>query len=1229
MEAKDNIDVPLQIMREKKYPTLFLDLINEYQSAIQNQFWFFHEIKEEIFFIALLKEADNSEKSVQRQCRSILMLLFHFKNFYSLSKTSLTQKLIINVLMTYLVIGNPSQADYTSLIEWLYYQKHIHTFAESSIGQALIISVLAIKAHKLKTIEEISTCIEFLQKLNQEYGLGYNSPEGKFLEKLRAYQNNFDPLDNDFFETHLISEKILSHIESKALVIQLAKLHDKYGLTVNQWDQELFFNILKPTIDHDSYKPLTLEAAYWLRILLFFKTEVGFSAKLMKPLVEEILLQQAHRMPKENLSFDPEKQDRLPHFISSYLYTLYEMIRSFDYSGLIGEIFNIAIEKLDRRHPLYKIGGELKPFLIHYARNAKIYFNQRGRFLAEHNVVDAFIEHLHTCHLQKRLSEYDWPRYKRYIQILYDFKERYNLSSDSIESRLIEDTLNTIIGKISTASEAIALMSFLSALPAHKEEDKKLLSKVREDLFYKLDAFPGYADLKHLLIDPESEQSAEIKRGNIIDLSGIGLNDEDIVTLVKLLKKAPSISKLALADNAISKAGAQALANFLSDNKNLTELNLSRNINLGGGGLLPFSYSGAQLILEKLANNPSLNVLNLACTGLNVHDVNQLKNLLLATHHPLKHVSVYEPSEEAMELICQMTVELAKQNKLGINENQVWVDIRPLPIVKKSKPLFEDHLFKEALLPFDNSSKAQYSVNRDESIVTQIFFYLDDETLFFTVPCVNHDWYLLSEKLKTALKNIFLEPCLHFEKWEMKLREADFMLFLLQKGRFNDVIERDKIVWLNPTSLKLLRIAFIYYSAYFHDQHSKENQSVGNYLNLSMLRAETDTTLRQALVWEGIRQSMQDKHLTSQQLNLANCHLDTESFTQGLWLLPAMDHIRVLDLSENRFNDIKMSVFINDLRKLPRLNQLKLNHCQLPARIMASIVEAVKNHAELNHICLVNNHLAEGSIDPLITYLGDAKTAQQKLVQYWDLSENPLTRADGLKLLQALEPMYDLIILSPEDISIHSPKGNQFCIATGEDESLLYSVIDRNGQIKKRQPIANEELKGQLEPAECDALYEALHTSNLEKLKLFFPKLLNVTAKKGDTVEALEAVKAEFNLELVLKNTEIPEAIVGRIRFLTKQPVAPIFKEEDSELKVEMEIIQDRLLLWELTSHYWHALAQAITMEHSWQHFLIPLDKIFHSIPKKNQLLIAMAEDKKALHYNVLIRWQPYNESKN
>ncbi len=358
--------------------------------------------------------------------------------------------------------------------------------------------------------------------------------------------------------------------------------------------------------------------------------------------------------------------------------------------------------------------------------------------------------------------------------------------------------------------------------------------------------------------------------------------------------------------------------------------------------------------------------------------------------------------------------------------------------------------------------------------------------------------------------------------------------------------------------------------------------------------------------------------LERKQLDLSNCGLDSRSFTRGIAVLPSTQQVHILNLSENRFDTLNINIFGRELKYMPNLTELKLNHCQLSQKsAMKAIVNGVKNHRTLNHIHLASNNFSEGSIEPLIIYLSDAQAVRQKPIQHWNLSGNPLRKADGLKLVRTLEPLY---ALEPYELNILSNgrrvlapfiEENQygFYLAAGENQSLVYNVTGFNNELQKRRSIIRRELKKQLTAEECAALDQALVNNNLEQLKSVFPKILKIIIKQGGIPE-------NVRLNFILEDTQIPEAVVGRIRFLNGGKVK--FKRNDAKLELETAIIQDRLLLWQLVCHHWHALAEAIMLDHHWQHEFIPLAKISAAIPKKNQLLLAVSEDKKTLYYKVL-----------
>ncbi len=342
------------------------------------------------------------------------------------------------------------------------------------------------------------------------------------------------------------------------------------------------------------------------------------------------------------------------------------------------------------------------------------------------------------------------------------------------------------------------------------------------------------------------------------------------------------------------------------------------------------------------------------------------------------------------------------------------------------------------------------------------------------------------------------------------------------------------------------------------------------------------------MVWAGIGQSIkdryqihQDKHQPNPRLNLSRCGLNNRNFTQGIRLLPEMSHIHLLDLSENRFDTLNINVFSRNLKLLPNLKELKLKNCQLPKEAMTFIVASVKNHPTLYHINLASNYFAKGSIDPLIAYLNDIQAIRQKPIQHWDLSKNSLSKVDGVKLVHALEPLYvalaPLYALEPYNLGILLPgreiicgviEGDQygFHLAAGEKQSLLYTVVNFNNNIQECRSITRQELKAQLTSEECDVLHQALSNNDLEQLKLIFPKILKTLVKQKGFIE-------NVSLNFILKDNQIPEAIIGRIRFLNKKLDPSIFKEEEYALKVK---IQDRLLLWQLVCHHWHAYAETL-----------------------------------------------------
>lgn len=318
MEAKLAAEIPLQPLPNDRYPTLFLTLVEKYQTAIAEQFWFFREFYDEATINQLLNKAGNTHHSVGYQCVNILVDLFKLKYQRRLSESSLTQKLIIDVFIFYLTIGHVTERDYARFIQFFYAQKNKHHFVASSVDQALIDFLLAFKVHKLINDQKITAYVEFLRQLNRTYQLDNKSPEQSFVDAL-VTRIILGENAGDGFDFQPLLQKIvgLSSIEKKEFVGELIKLHCQYALALDDWDQDFLLEIVRPDIENSAmekdifpilfgpllaavagcYQPLAFEPTHWLNVLFVLKEFQKVSDIRIYSLVSKIILQQASHMP--------------------------------------------------------------------------------------------------------------------------------------------------------------------------------------------------------------------------------------------------------------------------------------------------------------------------------------------------------------------------------------------------------------------------------------------------------------------------------------------------------------------------------------------------------------------------------------------------------------------------------------------------------------------------------------------------------------------------------------------------------------------------------------------------------------------------------------------------------------------------------------------------------------------------------------------------------------------
>ncbi len=111
-------------------------------------------------------------------------------------------------------------------------------------------------------------------------------------------------------------------------------------------------------------------------------------------------------------------------------------------------------------------------------------------------------------------------------------------------------------------------------------------------------------------------------------VSECNLKDAHVIASLQRLPNEinDTIKVLDLSNNQLSKDSAQAIAQFLVENKTLTSLDLSGNPLLGDGGYI--IDSGIQIIAQSFEAHLSLEVINLANTGLNDYDVKAIAKAL-------------------------------------------------------------------------------------------------------------------------------------------------------------------------------------------------------------------------------------------------------------------------------------------------------------------------------------------------------------------------------------------------------------------------------------------------------------------------------------------------------------------------------------------------------------------------------------------------------------------------
>ena len=112
----------------------------------------------------------------------------------------------------------------------------------------------------------------------------------------------------------------------------------------------------------------------------------------------------------------------------------------------------------------------------------------------------------------------------------------------------------------------------------------------------------------------------------------------------------------------------------------------------------------------------------------------------------------------------------------------------------------------------------------------------------------------------------------------------DFVKQCIQKGYFSILFD-PKIEAHNYLKkfLKILQFEFIYYAAYWHDKHAR-NQTIAFYLKSlhELLGGTVDMKEKLVVLWEGLSQGLEEEKITGNQLILSNCFLDETTLINGL-----------------------------------------------------------------------------------------------------------------------------------------------------------------------------------------------------------------------------------------------------------------------------------------------------------------------------------------------------------
>jgi|GEM_PF-3656828 len=122
---------------------------------------------------SIYKYNSNEQNSSERRCKDLLVFLYPHKAQVKFSDDSLEQRLIVDALIAFMLVKEPSLEQFQSIIYFLYDLKLAQGSSFTQYDENLIRDLLVMKAQSLQTDDEIKKFCEFFSKLQDRYRMNW------------------------------------------------------------------------------------------------------------------------------------------------------------------------------------------------------------------------------------------------------------------------------------------------------------------------------------------------------------------------------------------------------------------------------------------------------------------------------------------------------------------------------------------------------------------------------------------------------------------------------------------------------------------------------------------------------------------------------------------------------------------------------------------------------------------------------------------------------------------------------------------------------------------------------------------------------------------------------------------------------------------------------------------------------------------------------------------------